>query len=48
MSASEYFILHSQSASYKVTVFRQPTGGVIDYTSVNMLKLDSSGPNPLL
>jgi len=48
MSASESFILHSQSASNKVTVFGQPTGGVIDYTSVYMLKLDSSGPQNLL
>ncbi len=48
MSASESFILHSQSASTKVTVFGQPTGGVIDYTSVNMLRLENSGPQNLL
>jgi hypothetical protein len=48
MSAAESFILHSQRASSKVTAFGQPTGGVIDYTSVHMLKLKSSGDQNLL
>ncbi|MGD8426947.1 MAG: S41 family peptidase [Balneolaceae bacterium] len=40
-SAAESFILHSKKMSKKVTIFGSPTAGVIDYTSVNILKLDS-------
>ncbi|OJJ20195.1 hypothetical protein BKI52_17125 [marine bacterium AO1-C] len=43
MSAAESFILHSKGASTKVTTFGSPTAGVIDYTSVTVLKLASSG-----
>lgn len=41
MSAAESFILHSRRSSDKVRVFGAPTAGVIDYTSVNALLLDS-------
>lgn len=41
MSAAESFILHSKGASSKVTTFGSPTRGVIDYTSVSVLKLAS-------
>lgn len=43
MSAAESFILHSKGASNKVTTFGSPTAGVIDYTSVSVVKLVSSG-----
>lgn len=42
-SASESFILHARGASDKVMTFGSPTGGVIDYTSVNILLLKNSG-----
>jgi len=45
MSAAESFIIHSKRASTKVTTFGKPTKGVIDYTSVNSLKLDSGDQN---
>ncbi|MEN0051113.1 MAG: S41 family peptidase [Bacteroidota bacterium] len=48
MSASESFILLSREVSDLVTVFGQPTRGVIDYTSVFMVKLKSSGEHNLL
>lgn len=44
-SASESFILHSRLASTKVKTFGSPTRGMIDYTSVNVLKLDSGDQN---
>lgn len=45
MSAAESFIIHSKQASSKVKTFGAPTGGVIDYTSVNTLKLNSGDQN---
>jgi len=45
MSAAESFILHFKSSSSKVTNFGSPTGGVIDYTSINTLKLNSGNQN---
>ena len=45
MSAAESFILHSQGSSNKVTTFGSPTGGVIDYTSINTIALDSGNQN---
>lgn len=45
MSAAESFIIHSKRASTKVTTFGKPTNGVIDYTSVNTLKLNSGDQN---
>lgn len=45
MSAAESFIIHSKQASSKVKTFGAPTGGVIDYTSVNTLKLNSGNQN---
>jgi len=45
MSAAESFIIHSKRASNKVRTFGKPTNGVIDYTSVNTLKLNSGGQN---
>jgi len=45
MSAAESFIIHSKRASAKVTTFGEPTHGVIDYTSINTLKLDSGDQN---
>lgn len=45
MSAAESFILHSKRASTKVTTFGKPTKGVIDYTSVNTIKLNSGDQN---
>lgn len=44
-SAAESFILHSKGSSKKVTTFGSPTGGVIDYTSTNSLKLNSGNQN---
>ena len=41
MSAAESFILHSKAASSKVKTFGRATAGVIDYTSVNVLRLNS-------
>jgi C-terminal processing protease CtpA/Prc len=43
MSAAESFILHSKNVSNKVITFGSRTAGVIDYTSVNTIKLNSSG-----
>ncbi|PKP32697.1 MAG: hypothetical protein CVU00_11415 [Bacteroidetes bacterium HGW-Bacteroidetes-17] len=45
MSAAESFILHSKSASSKVTTFGTNTAGVIDYTSVNTINLKSGNQN---
>ena len=45
MSAAESFIIHSKRASTKVKTFGSPTGGVIDYTSTNSLKLNSGDQN---
>jgi hypothetical protein len=44
-SAAESFILHSKGASHKVTTFGSATGGVIDYTSINSLRLESGDQN---
>ncbi|MCE7990680.1 MAG: hypothetical protein HEP71_01815 [Roseivirga sp.] len=41
MSAAESFILHAKGASSLVRTFGSPTDGVIDYTSVNAILLDS-------
>ncbi|MDZ7647192.1 MAG: S41 family peptidase [Cytophagales bacterium] len=46
-SAAESFILQSKGASTKVTTFGSPTAGIIDYTSVNMVKLESGSQNIL-
>lgn len=43
MSAAESFIIHSKRYSSKVKTFGSSTKGVIDYTSVNSLKLKGSG-----
>ena len=45
MSAAESFIIHSKASSDLITLFGSPTGGVIDYTSANGLKLDSGSQN---
>ena len=45
MSAAESFILHSKRASTKVITFGESTKGVIDYTSVNTIKLNSGDQN---
>ncbi len=42
MSAAESFILHSKQVNDKVKIFGERTAGVIDYTSVNVIKLTSS------
>ncbi|MEM6376675.1 MAG: S41 family peptidase [Bacteroidota bacterium] len=42
-SAAESFVLHAKGSSDKVITFGSPTGGVIDYTSVNILLLKNSG-----
>ncbi len=39
MSSAEAFILQSKHLSNKVILVGQPTGGVIDYTSINTIKL---------
>lgn len=44
-SATESFILHSKKASTKVKTFGSPTDGMIDYTSVNSLLLESGKQN---
>jgi hypothetical protein len=44
MSASESFILSAKSISSKVTIFGEPTGGVIDYTNIHMISLSCSEP----
>ncbi len=41
MSAAESFILHAKGASTKVKTFGSPTRGVIDYTSIFMVRLES-------
>ncbi len=41
-SAAESFILHSKKVSDKITTFGSPTYGIIDYTSVNSIKLKNS------
>ncbi|GAB4165237.1 MAG: hypothetical protein Tsb0033_26920 [Winogradskyella sp.] len=46
-SAAESFILHAKRSSDKVTTFGSPTAGMIDYTSVNSLLLDSGSQNIL-
>jgi len=40
-SAAESFIIHSKRSSSKVTTFGAPTAGMIDYTSVTSLLLNS-------
>lgn len=45
MSAAESFVLHSKGSSTRVKTFGSPTGGVIDYTSVNTLELNSGSQN---
>ena len=45
MSAAESFILHAKQAGSIVRTFGSPTAGVIDYTSVNSLKLNSFDQN---
>ena len=40
-SAAESFILHSKKSSTKVKTFGKPTNGMIDYTSVNSVLLNS-------
>ena len=45
MSAAESFILHAKKACSYVTTFGSPTAGVIDYTSVNSLALNSGNQN---
>nr|WP_321232784.1 S41 family peptidase [uncultured Psychroserpens sp.] len=47
MSAAESFILHSKKVSSKVTTFGRPTMGGIDYTSINVLPLESGKQNIL-
>ena len=47
MSAAESFIIHSRQNSSLVTTFGSPTDGVIDYTSVNAVKLESGRQNIL-
>lgn len=47
-SAAESFILHAKRSSDKVTTFGSPTAGMIDYTSVNSVLLDSGNQNILL
>ena len=42
-SACESFILHSKAMSDKVRVYGSNTAGVIDYTSVMTIKLETSG-----
>lgn len=41
MSAAESFIIHAKRASSLVRTFGSPTDGVIDYTSVNAILLNS-------
>lgn len=45
MSAAESFIIHARGASSLVKTFGSPTDGVIDYTSVNAILLDSGNQN---
>jgi len=45
MSAAESFVLHAKAVSDNVTTFGGPTAGVIDYTSVNLLRLASGTRN---
>lgn len=47
MSAAESFIIHSRRTSDKIKIFGSPTGGVIDYTSVNVVILPSCDQNIL-
>jgi hypothetical protein len=42
-SAAESLILHSKAVNDNVITFGSPTAGVIDYTSVNTIKLPLSG-----
>jgi hypothetical protein len=44
-SAAESFIIHSKRASSKVKTFGSSTAGMIDYTSVNSLLLNSGKQN---
>ena len=48
MSAAESFIIHARQNSTLVKTFGSPTDGVIDYTSVNAVKLESGRQNILL
>ena len=45
MSAAESFILHCKQNSTLVKTFGSPTNGVIDYTSVNAVLLESGNQN---
>jgi len=45
MSAAESFVIHSKGSSNKVKTFGSPSGGVIDYTSINTLKINSGNQN---
>ncbi len=45
MSAAESFIIHAKRASTLVKTFGSPTDGVIDYTSVNAILLNSGDQN---
>jgi len=47
MSAAESFIIHSKQNSTLVKTFGSPTEGVIDYTSVNAVRLKSGRQNIL-
>lgn len=47
MSAAESFIIHSRQNSSLVKTFGSPTDGVIDYTSVNAVRLESGRQNIL-
>lgn len=44
-SAAESFVLHSKLVSTKVKTFGSPTRGMIDYASVNVLRLESGDQN---
>ncbi|GAB5522137.1 MAG: hypothetical protein Roseis2KO_00090 [Roseivirga sp.] len=45
MSAAESFIIHAKKSSTLVKTFGSPTDGVIDYTSVNAILLESGDQN---
>ncbi len=40
MSAAETFILYSKAVSSKVIIMGEPTGGVVDYNNINLVKLN--------
>lgn len=48
MSAAESFIIHARQNSTLVKTFGSPTDGVIDYTSVNAVRIKSGRQNILL